>query len=103
MPANVEVPVAPNDDAVIPPAKVEVAVVVALMEPTVTCDEVAWIDVPLNHKSAEESCDALVPPFAIGKIPVTSAARSMSAVVMSPATPFKNPEMEPILSPCDWI
>ena len=27
----------------------------------------------------------------------------MRAVVTSPATPFKKPEMVPILSPCDWI
>jgi hypothetical protein len=45
-----------------PPWKVDVAVVEALREPTVTCELVASIDVPLNHRSAFERRVALVPP-----------------------------------------
>ena len=44
--------------------------VVARIEPTVICDEVASIDEPLNHKSDEERREALVPPFAMPTIPV---------------------------------
>src|SRR3989344_9349266 len=38
-----------------PPTKVEVAVEVAKSDPMVTCEEVAAIEVPSNHKSAFES------------------------------------------------
>ena len=48
-----------------PPWKVLVAVVVARREPTASCEEVASIAVPLNHRSALESLVALVPPFAM--------------------------------------
>ena len=80
-------------DAATPPANVEVAVVVETREPTVTCDDVACMDVPLNHKRELESADAFVPPLAMGRTPVTSAARSMREFATAPAVAFKNPEM----------
>ena len=96
---NVDVPVVEvasmelvnTRSGLIPPANVDVAVVVASSEPTVTCEDVASIDEPLNHRSAEESRVAFVPPFSIGKVPVTSAARSINARVTAPFTAFKNP------------
>ncbi len=36
--------------------------------------------------------EVAVPPFAMGKIPVTSEARFTSAVDIAPAVAFKNPE-----------
>ena len=65
IPANVDVADAESADAEIPPVKVEVAVVVETIEPTVTCELVAAIDVPLNQRRPEESCVALVPPDAM--------------------------------------
>ena len=70
IPANVEVPVAPIAVVWIPPAKVEVAVVVETSEPTVTWEEVAATDVPSNQRSADERRVAFVPPEAIGAVPV---------------------------------
>src|SRR3989338_10705599 len=50
--------------------------------------------VPLNHSKDEESAEAFVPPFAIGRTPVTSAARFTSAVETAPAVALRKPEME---------
>ena len=96
-PRKVEVPVvAPNCVASTPPAKVEVAVVVAVMEPTYRGEvEVAERRVPSKYVRAFVMNDeAFVPPFAIPNIPETSFARSMSAVATTPAVAFKNPPKE---------
>ena len=105
MPAKVLVDVrAPMFVVWMPPLNVDVAVVVAMMLPTVTADEVASMDVPLNHKSELESADALVPPLAIGRVPVTSVVRSTRDAAMLPAVALRMPLHEPIFSPpvCIW-
>src|SRR3989344_5125114 len=99
-PRKVEVLVsAPMFVVSMPPANVEVAVVVATKFPTVTCEDVACIDVPLNQSKDEESADAFVPPLAMGRTPVTSLARLISAVETAPAVALRKPEMELMVRP----
>jgi hypothetical protein len=81
------------------PANVEVAVVEEMSDPTVTWEEVAATRVPSNQRSAEERADALVPPFAIGRIPLMSVVSEMRAVDTAPAVALRNPEMELMVSP----
>ena len=84
---------------VIPPAKVLVAVVVATILPMVTCDDVAAMLVPSNHRRPEERALALVPPFAIGRIPVTSAVNEMSEFAIAPTVALRNPEILEMVRP----
>ena len=77
--------------ALMPPTNVLVAVVVETMEPTVTCDDVAARRVPSNHRRPEERALALVPPFAIGRIPVTSAVNEINEFAIAPAVALRNP------------
>ena len=64
----------------------------ARMYPAVPVVVVESAPVPLPYGIALAAMLAHpVPPFAIGRIPVTSLARSTSAVVTAPATAFKNP------------
>ena len=87
-----------------PPTNVEVAVVVATIEPTVTCELVAATLAPSNQRSAEERRVALVPPFAMPKVPVMSFARSIKALVTAPFVAFKNPVSPvPSVSPPLWM
>ena len=53
----------------------------------------------MNQRRDEESADAFVPPFAMGRTPVTSAARFTSAVETAPAVALRKPEMELIVRP----
>ena len=74
-------PVIPRDDVAVrsyPPAAL----------PTSTFPYVGAVEVP-------------VPPFNIGKIPVTSLARLMSAVETVPAVAFKKPVSEPSVNEFD--
>ena len=58
--------------------------------------------VPLKERmDAFESPEALVPPFAIGKTPVMSEVRFMSAVDTAPAVALRNPLNVPIVSALD--
>lgn len=58
------------------PMKVEVAVVVERILPTVSCDEVAAIFVPSKYRMAfVAKAVLLVPPLVMPRVPVTSAVR----------------------------
>ena len=67
-----------------PPAKVEVAVVVALSCPTVSKDEVAFKDeAPLTMTIPGENAVLFVPPLANPKVPVKSViARLVICVIL---------------------
>src|SRR3989338_257901 len=82
-----------------PPANVEVAVVVETKEPTVTCEDVACMDVPLNQRRELESADAFVPPLAMGRTPVMSAVSEINEFVIAPAVAFRNPVTPPKVRP----
>lgn len=70
-----------NIPADIPPANVEVAVVVDMIDPTVSIEEVEVIDVPSNHSRERAGIDdELVPPFMIPRVPVTSVVFRSTAV-----------------------
>jgi len=74
-----------------PPAKVEVAVVVAMMEPTVG-EETETNLVPSNcTRALLENTEALVPPLVMPRMPVMLEARSMRPVVMAPAVALRKP------------
>jgi hypothetical protein len=81
------------------PWKVLVAVVVERREPTATWEEVAAILVPSNHRRADESAEAFVPPFTIGRMPETSAVSEMREVETAPAVAFRNPAMLEMVRP----
>jgi len=68
--------------------------------PFVPAVVVAILPVPLPIKTvlAVKPVAHPVPPLDIGNIPVTSLARSIKDVDITPAVAFKNPESEPTVS-----
>lgn len=53
----------------------------------------------MNHRSADESDDAFVPPFAIPRTPVTSVVSETKVFVMAPAVARRMPVTLPKVSP----
>ena len=82
-----------------PPARVLVAVVVAVRRPTVG-EATETKRVPSNWtKALSEKTEALVPPLPIPKIPVMFEVRSTRAAVIAPAVALRKPPRLPIVSP----